>query len=46
MAEATLKDVREYFGMTMQEFSKEWRELPAEDKVHIKSGLTDGTLNY
>lgn len=46
MAEATLKDIREFFGMTMPEFRKEWTELTTEDKSQIRSGLTDGSLNY
>lgn len=46
MAEATLKEIREYFGMDMPTFKREWLKLTAQDKAQIKAGLTDGTLSY
>lgn len=46
MAEATLKEIREFFGMDMPTFKREWLKLTAQDKAQIKAGLTDGTLTY
>lgn len=46
MAEATLKDIREYFGMDMPTFKREWLKLTTQDKADIKAGLSDGTLSY
>ena len=46
MAEATLKAIREFFGMNMAEFRKEWTALDSESKTQIRQGLSDGTLTY
>jgi hypothetical protein len=48
MAEATLKEVREFFGMSLPEFRAEWTQggLTADDKAQIRAGLADGTLSY
>lgn len=46
MAEATLKAIREFFGMSVKEFRDEWMTLPKPDKDQIKAGLSDGTLTY
>lgn len=46
MAEATLKDIREFFGMDMPTFKREWLALTAQDKAQIKAGLSDGSLTY
>ena len=46
MAEATLKEIREFFGMDMPTFKREWLALTAQDKAQIKAGLSDGTLTY
>jgi hypothetical protein len=45
---ATLKVVREYFGMSVTEFRKEWTAegLTESDKVEIRTGLANGTLTY
>lgn len=45
---ATLKVVREYFGMSVTEFRKEWTAegLTESDKMEIRKGLADGTLSY
>lgn len=46
MADATLKEVREYFGMTTPEFRAEWVPLPDSDKAELKAGIGNGTLSY
>lgn len=45
---ATLKDVREYFGMTVGQFRDEWTKqgLTDADKIAIRTGLKNGTLTY
>jgi hypothetical protein len=44
--QVSLQTIREYFGMTGVQFRKEWTQLTAEDKDHIRTGLTNGTENY
>lgn len=44
--EASIMDVRNYFGMPTQQFSKEWKQLSDQDKKDFKKGIGDGTLNY
>ena len=46
MAEATTKDVKNFFGMSLQEMKDEWLTLPQKDREDILKGLGDGTLNY
>lgn len=46
MPEATTKDVKNFFGMSLQEMKDEWLKLPQEDRQDILKGLSDGTLNY
>lgn len=46
MATATLKDVREFFGMDLKTFRAEWTALDSESKTQIRDGIGDGTLNY
>lgn len=46
MAEATLKEIREFFGMDMPTFKREWLALTPQDKAQIKAGLSDGSLSY
>ena len=43
---ATLKDVRDFFGMDLKEFRTEWTQLDSESKTLIRQGLGDGTLTY
>lgn len=44
--QGTLKDVRDYFGMTSTDFAKEWRQLTDADKEQIKAGIWNGTETY
>jgi hypothetical protein len=43
---ATVKDVKEFFGMDLPEMKREWIPLPAADKEQIMKGIGDGTLDY
>lgn len=45
---ASLKVVREYFGMDVPTFRKEWtaQGLTESDKKEIRAGLANGTLSY
>ena len=45
----TLQDVYNFFkdsGITLREFSAEWKLLTEKDKDDFKSGIADGSLNY
>lgn len=44
--QAGMKDVREFFGMSLPQMKAEWVPLPEKDKAEILAGLTDGTLTY
>lgn len=52
MPEATLKQIREFFGMTTAQFRAEWVRkeedggLTALDREQIKQGIGDGSLTY
>lgn len=50
MADATIKEVMEFFGRKegqgLKEFTQEWMAMSDEDKAQIKAGIGDGTLNY
>jgi len=46
MAEASIKDVMDYFKMTPKEMTKEWKALSDKDKLDIKNGIGDGSLTY
>jgi hypothetical protein len=46
MADATIAEVRNYFGMPTKEFATEWKKLSDKDKTDLKKGIGDGTLNY
>lgn len=48
MSEATLKDVREFFGMTVGQFRDVWTKqgLTDKDKAEIRQGIGDGTMTY
>jgi hypothetical protein len=50
MAVATMKTVKDYFGMkpgqTLKDFTAEWSALTDADKAQIKEGLGNGSLTY
>ncbi len=46
MADANLKEIMAYFGMTGSQMTKEWKLLSDEDKKEIKEGLGNGSLTY
>jgi hypothetical protein len=42
-----LADISKYLGYgKLADFSKDWKELSAEDKEQLKSGIVNGTLTY
>lgn len=44
---ATPKEVKEFFGFTNSpEFIKDWKELSDQDKIDLKEGIGNGSLNY
>lgn len=45
---ATLKVVREFFGMNVTQFREEWTKqgLTDADKVQIREGLYNGSMSY
>lgn len=43
---ATLKDVRDYFGLDGKQMVAEWRKLSEKDKADLRQGIGDGTLTY
>lgn len=45
---ASLKIVREFFGMNVGTFRDEWTKqgLTDDDKREIRKGLADGTMTY
>lgn len=45
---ATLKDVREFFGMTVGQFRDEWTKqgLTDDDKHAIRAGIGNGSMTY
>lgn len=46
MAAATIKQIKDYFGLESAEMSKAWRELSDKDKADLKNGIGNGTLTY
>jgi hypothetical protein len=48
MAKASVKDVKDYFGMDLTTFKKEWMQggLSDQDKNDLMQGLGDGSLTY
>lgn len=46
MADASIKEVMAFFGMTAQEFTKEWRKMSQQDKEELRRGIGDGSLTY
>ena len=46
MADAGVKELKEFFGMDAATFMREWKELSDEDKADLKKGVGDGTFTY
>jgi len=47
MAGISLKDIREFFGMSLSEFGPNWWEtLGPEGREQIKTGIENGSLTY
>lgn len=46
MADATLKEIMKALGMTPAEFTKEWKQLTDIDKMQLKAGIGNGSMNY
>jgi hypothetical protein len=44
--EATLKEVRDTFGMSSGDFARDWKKLSEQDKKDLRQGIGDGTLTY
>lgn len=43
---ASLKDVREFFGMDVTSFRVEWTALDSNSKTQIREGIAKGTYSY
>lgn len=41
-----MKEVMEFFEMTVGEFRREWAKLTDQDKVQLRTGVKNGTLTY
>ena len=51
MAEATLKEIREFFNspdrpMTLSTLKVDWNDLTEQDRTDLKAGIGNGTLTY
>jgi hypothetical protein len=47
MANATIKQVMEYFGFTSAgKFMQEWKLFSPADQEQLKAGIGDGSLTY
>lgn len=44
--DATLKDIRDYFGLTVSEMTQAWKAMTDKDKTDLKSGIGNGSLDY
>lgn len=43
---ATLKEVRDYFGINGKDMIAQWRNLTDDDKRQLREGLGNGTFTY
>lgn len=43
---ASLKQVRDFFGIEGKDMVAEWRTLSEKDKEQLRAGIGDGTLTY
>jgi hypothetical protein len=42
-----VKDLKEFFGYTkLADFSHDWKQLTEDDKVQIRTGISDGSFTY
>lgn len=46
MTDVTVKDIMAYFDMAAVTFAREWKKLTPTDKIQLKAGLNDGSLDY
>jgi len=46
MADATIKQVTDFFGMKLAEFRDEWQQLSDDERQQIRQGIGDGSLTY
>jgi len=44
--QATIKDIKDYFGMTMPEMKNQYTPMSDKDKNDLKTGIGNGSLNY
>lgn len=43
---STLTQIREYFGLSVSDFTQEWRKMTDKDKADLKVAIESGTENY
>ncbi|NEB04524.1 hypothetical protein [Streptomyces sp. SID13726] len=43
---ASLKEVREFFGIDLKDFRAEWTVLDEESKREIREGIGNGSFTY
>ncbi len=43
---ASLLDVRDFFGMELAAFKRDWLQLSDDDKRALREGIGNGTLTY
>lgn len=43
---ANLGQVAKFFGGNLTKFRKEWEQLTLNDKIQIRNGIGNGSLNY
>lgn len=47
MSEATLKDIKDFFGYSsLSAFSADWKQMPEQDREQIRTGIGNGSLTY
>jgi hypothetical protein len=47
MAQATIKDVKDFFGYSNTTvFAADWKRLSDKDKDDLRNGIGDGTFTY
>jgi pyruvate kinase len=43
---ASIKDIKDYFGLTMPQMKNEYTPMSDKDKDDLKTGIGNGTLTY